>query len=121
MLSVALEHKTGIVATLEIANERAGGSMNITEEDRTNAAFIPGILQPRQVVRIMKGDNRDLSHIPVIMVILNSLIKSQTAALEGASAEGRQEMLIDRADRWDRVPGVIKMAPALNPRTKYLE
>ena len=71
-------------------------------------------------MKIMEGDNIGLSQIPAMMVILNSHIESQTAAFEGAFAEAGEAMLIDHADRWDEMPDVIKMAAALNPRTKDL-
>ena len=121
MLSVALEHKTSIVATLEIANERAGVCINITEGNWRNVALIAGMLEPfREAVKIMEGDNLGLSQIPAIMVILNSHIESQTAAFEGAFAEAGEAMMIDHADLWDEMPDVIRMAAALNPRIKEL-
>ena len=88
MLYVALEHKTSIAATLEIANERAGVFINTTEEDWRSAVLIAGMVEPfRQAVKIMEGDNLGLSQIPAIMVILNSHIESQIAMFEGAFAE----------------------------------
>lgn len=92
MLSVALGHKTGVVATLKILNEWATVAINVTEKDWRNAVLIVSVLEPiRQAVRIMGGDNRGLSWIPEIPPILSSHTECHTVAFQGRFRRSRRK------------------------------
>lgn len=121
MLQVALDHKSSVVATIEIANLRS--AVDISDNDWANAAMIKRMLEPfHAAVKAMEGNHLALAQAPCIMVILDAHIEKEAAAFDaGPFAAAGDRMLLDHADRWDELPNVMKMAAALNPRTKGLE
>lgn len=122
MLWTALEHKSSLIHTLEIANERPGIDIHLTNDDWSNAERMVQMLEPFfEAVESLEADSIGLPELPCIMTVLNSHIESETAAFnEGPFATAGDVMLVDHADRWDELPDVVKMAAALSPRTKDL-
>ena len=67
-----------------------------------------------------RGGNIALSPVPCVISVLYSHIEVEIAAfISGSScANATEVMLFDHSDRWDELPNVVKIAAALNARTK---
>lgn len=122
MLVKALEHKSSLVHTLEVANERPGVDIHLSNNDWANAERMVEMLGPFfEAVETLEADSIGLPELPSIMTVLNAHIESETAAFDEAQLTTAGDiMLLDHADRWDDLPDVVKLAGALSPRTKDL-
>lgn len=123
MLAVSLEHKSSVLHTIELANERSRVDIVLQDADWTNAASMVRMLRPfASAVETMEGDYLGLAEVPCIMNVLNDHIEKESAAFtSGPFHVAGQEMLLDHDDRWETIPDVMKMASALSARTKGLE
>lgn len=125
MLSVALEHRSSLTSTIEIANDSTGGpGIIITDEDWKNAEEMKRMLAPfNEAVQSLEGDYVTAPLVPCMMSVLNSHIEGEGSALDSSSAHGLagDTELKNPADRWEEVPDPIKIATAVSARTKGLD
>lgn len=123
MLTVSLQHKSSILHTVELANERSKVDIVLEDVDWTNAEAMVKMLQPfASAVETMEGDYLGLAEVPCIMNVLNAHIEKESAAFTaGPFKVAGEAMLLDHEDRWDTLPAVMKMASALSARTKTLD
>lgn len=123
MLTVSLQHKSSVIHTVELANERSKVDIVIEDVDWTNAESMVKMLEPfASAVETMEGDHLGLAEVPCIMNVLNAHIEEQSRAFtSGPFHVAGEEMRLDLNDRWQRIPVVMKMAAALSARTKDLD
>lgn len=116
-MSVSLEQRCSVVATVEIADERTGVAINITEVSWRNAAMKARILGPvKEAMKATEVDNLGLAQVPCIVTVLNAHVEAEVAAIEVSFSDADEAMLVNHADRWDNLRGVMKIAAALSTR-----
>ena len=136
LLSVCLEHKSSLVSTIEIANDRMEGpEIVLTYDDWKNARIMAKILEPfHEAMQALEGDDITLPLLPCVMSVLNSHIDGRARGEDdddddhslgggggGGGGTSGNLALLGRGDRWEEPPPVVKIATALSARTKSLE
>ena len=129
---MCLEHKSSLVSTIEIANDRLEGpEIVVSYEDWRNARVLAELLEPfHEAMQALEGDDITLPLLPCVMSVLNCHVDATTSGEDddgnslcvGGGASGtRVGALLDKGDRWQEPSPVVKIATALSARTKGLE
>lgn len=135
LLSVCLEHKSSLVSTIEIANDRLEGpEIVVSYEDWRNARVLAKLLEPfHEAMQALEGDDITLPLLPCVMSVLNSHVDAATSGEDdndnslggggggGGASGNRVAALLGKGDRWQEPSPVVKIATALSARTKGLE